>query len=104
MKNIDKIKLMDKEGIIKLINTNKCQKCNYSYARTLGGCDENCEEGIKLWLDKEIEITDSDIDWEYKQFCDGYCTVCKYNDSDGRCKFRWFMDNFNVNDGKITRR
>ena len=105
MKNIDKIKLMNKSELVCLLDSNRCRMCEYSHARTITGCcDGDCAEGIGLWLEKEIEITDEDIDWEYKQFCDGHCTVCRYNDSDGRCKFRWFVDNFNVNDGKITRR
>lgn len=104
MTNYDKIKQMNKEDIIKLINTNKCQMCNYTHAKTLGDCNNNCEKGIKLWLDEEVEITDDDIDWEYREFCDGFCSGCKYENAKHNCKINWFMDNFNMVDGKITRR
>ena len=108
MRNIDKVKEMNTQELACLLDTNRCKLCAYSHkgSKTMC-CDSNCHEGIAEWLDKEADITPEDINNEFKLHCSNYCEFlfkdCPFINT-AECKILWFMENFNINDGKITRR
>lgn len=100
MKNIDRIKQMTSEELVKFMKINICEYCIYDDA--ICG-QERCSEGRVAWLESEEELN---LNYIIKSFlnncktdeCDFYpndCTVCK---------FQYIVDNFNIIDGKITKR
>lgn len=52
MKNIDKIRQMNSDELAEVISSD-CLYCNYRYM----GCSYRCEckQGIKQWLEQEVE-------------------------------------------------
>lgn len=107
MRNIDKIKEMNAKELAHLIHSNRCKVCEIcAFHNSNGNCEGNCEDGIERWLNKKADITQDDIDREFNVHCINYCENigdCPYEYS-AECKIIWFMENFNINDGKITRR
>ena len=105
MRNIDKVKEMNSQELAHLIDSNRCKICVFS--NPSGNCEGKCEDGIKQWLDQEADITPDDINNEFKLHCSNYCEFlfkdCPFINP-AECKILWFMENFNINDGKITRR
>lgn len=101
MKNIDKIKEMNSDEMVKLLNGNKCNICTYNNTNCL---KEFCKKGIKSWLEQEAELTIEDIHREFEEFCgQNSCRGCKYPD-DATCYYGYILEHFNIIDGKITRR
>lgn len=101
MKNIDRIKEMDAEELIIFMNSNKCDRCSYNNTNCM---HDMCCEGMKIWLEQESELTTDLIYYEFGKFCIGNnCGECKYP-HDYTCHYNFLIDNFNIIDGKITRR
>lgn len=100
MKNIDRINQMNSNEISRILNGNKCNMCTYNNANCM---KEFCSRGIKEWLEQESELTVEDILIEFDKFCcTRNCFECQY--SDETCGHDYMIDNFNIIDGKITRR
>ena len=100
MKNIDRIKEMSPEELIIFMNDDKCDRCSYK-DKDCG--KELCSIGMKTWLNQEAELSARDISDEYHDFCHGKsCEQCKY--PHGHCVELFYINNFNIVDGKITRR
>lgn len=101
MKNIDKIKEMNSDEMVKLLNGNKCNICTYNNTNCL---KEFCKKGIKSWLEQDAELTTEDVRYEFNKFCsNNRCGTCKYPD-DTTCYYDYILEHFNIIDGKITRR
>lgn len=100
MKNIERIREMDSDEMVKLLNGNKCSMCTYNTTNCL---KEFCSIGIEEWLNKECELTIDDINSDFDNFCSGKsCDACVYRTS--TCEFDYIIDNFNIINGKITRK
>lgn len=99
MLNIDRIRKMDEKELIVFINSDKCNRCSY---KDMKCGNEMCSVGIKEYLNQECELTIHDIEDDYYKFCRESFNLCEYNSS--RCKLLFLIDNFNIIDGKITRR
>ena len=103
MKNIDKIREMTPKELAELIEKHPCDVCAFQLYEN---CDDmDCEEGIIAWLEldaKEILTIESIIS-EFEKFCVGECAYCSYRKADN-CKASWIINNFNIVDGKISRR
>lgn len=104
MKNIERMREMDTEELAQLIN-NRCKICIYYNQSCL---HDRCNEGIVKWLNQEAELTIDDIYNEHTKLCcsDSIltypCISCKYKNK--TCEYEFIVDNFNINNGKITRR
>ena len=89
--------------LIIFINGDKCDRCSYK-DKDCG--KEFCSIGIKEWLNQEAELTYKDIINEYDDFCDTQwnfgCDDCEYPGEN--CRTLYCINNFNIIDGKITRR
>lgn len=105
MKNIDKLKEMNFEELIEFINGNKCDRCIYNNTNCM---HDMCREGTKSWLQQECELTIKEVGYEFDEFCSyNYhqpecCIACKYENT--TCKYNFLVDNYNISNGKITRR
>lgn len=100
MKNIDKIKEMNSHDLANFIS-NRCNVCSYRY-KDCG--NEMCSIAMEEYLNQEAELTVDDINYEFNQFCmKNICSKCNYPD-DNICHHEFVVDNFNIIDGKITRR
>ncbi|MGL4451122.1 MAG: hypothetical protein ACRCTZ_08035 [Sarcina sp.] len=106
MKNIDKIRSMNGVELSEFLPyVSSCDICVHEY----GNCEgKECREGIQKWLEEEYELTTQEVYQEYTDYCypRGECLNCKYHalDSDGECEFNYLVANFNVINGKITRK
>ena len=101
MLNIDRIKEMDAEELIIFMNSNKCDRCSYQ-DKDCGS--EMCSIGMEEWLNQETQLTTDLIHCEFGKFCNkNTCGECKYP-NDYTCHYNFVVDNFNIIDGKITRR
>ena len=100
MKNIDKIKQMPPKELVKFMRSLQCDKCIYDNTN----CQHDmCTEGITKWLEQEEELTLDEVRQEFIRHCENkQCFDCKYFDK--RCTFGFIIDNFNVINGKITRK
>lgn len=106
MRNIDKIKQMQKEELIELLVECSCDHCAYNGTNCM---HDMCTIGITKWLEQEAELTPDDIRQEYDSECSEYpdCIGCRYFKGDDEyvdCYLLYMMDNFNIENGKITRR
>lgn len=105
MKNIDKIKLMHKGELIELLTECSCDHCAYNNTNCM---HDMCTLGITKWLEQEAEITQDDVRNEFDDFCHEYsdCEGCKYyiENEWSDCYLLYILDNFNIEDEKITRR
>jgi hypothetical protein len=54
MTNYEKIKAMSVEEMAELIDDSPCNSCNYRQ-KGFSKCPQECEEGIKEWLESEVE-------------------------------------------------
>ncbi|WP_312286717.1 hypothetical protein [Terrisporobacter sp.] len=100
MLNIEKIREMDSDKMVKLLNGNKCSMCTYNNTNCL---KEFCSIGIEEWLNQECELTIDDVYGEYDKFCcTRNCLGCEYPDD--TCLYHFLADHFIIIDGKITRR
>lgn len=100
MKNIDKIKQMTGEELVKFMKINICEHCVYN--DSICG-HENCSEGIKLWLESEAELDVNYINKSFESDCKKNECDTYLNDCDD-CRVQYIVDNFNIIDGKITKR
>lgn len=101
MKNLDKIREMNSDEMVKLLNGNKCNICTYNNTNCL---KEFCKSGIEEWLNQEAELTIKDIDYEFNKYCrEGSCISCEQSDYSA-CIYNFIINHFNIVDGKITRR
>lgn len=108
MKNIDRIKYMSIGDFISFLKEGMCERCLYNTSH----CNENmCEEGVLKWLEEEDRLTIKDIHKEMKLHCEKEfsshrknesCIECEYNPK--TCGIEFAVKNFNVIDGKITKR
>lgn len=100
MKNIDKIKQMSSEELVKFMRSLQCDKCIYDNTN----CQHDmCTEGMTKWLEIEGEVTLDEVIQEYKRYCGNKnCSDCKYVYK--TCLLYFMMDRFNIIDGKIIRR
>lgn len=110
MKNIDKIKEMNAEELIIFMNSNKCDRCSYNNTNCM---HDLCSEGMKTWLEQEADLTTKDLLNSFERFCNlrksrsnGTCHDCYYSNIGNKedCKESFIVRNFNIIDGKITRR
>lgn len=100
MKYIEIIREMDSKELMKFLKDSKCDKCIYK-DKDCG--NEMCSIGIEEWLNQECELTINDIYRGFNNFCRGkVCEMCEYPES--TCEFDYMVGNFNINNGKITRR
>ncbi len=106
MRNIDMIKLMHKGELIELLTEYTCDHCAYNGTNCT---HDMCTLGITKWLEQEAEITPDIVREEFDSECSEYpdCVDCKYfkgRDQYVDCYLLYTMDNFNIENGKITRR
>ena len=74
--------------------------CTYNNTNCL---KEFCKEGIKEWLNQDADLTHYDIEDDFSKFCNiRICLDCEYVDKN--CRVEYISDNFNIINGKITRR
>lgn len=99
MLNIDIIKNMNTEEMVKLLNGNKCDMCTYNNTNCL---KEFCSKGIVEWLNMDSELTQNDILYEFENYCDGISGRCDHDDCN-YCKIDYIVKHFNINNGKITK-
>lgn len=105
MKNIDKIKSMNTKELANLISDGACKICSYEVET----CSKPCVDGVAEWLEQEVELTPKDCVYEHELFCNDHlfkngCDDCKYNKSPFSCETSYIYENFNIINGKITRR
>lgn len=99
MKNIDKVKQMNARELIKFTNEDKCEQCVYK--DSICG-SERCTEGRILWLESEVEFDAIYINKSFHNYCYKQCGKCGYKNTG--CREQYIIDNFNIIDGKITKR
>lgn len=99
MLNIDRIKNMNTEEMVKLLNGDKCNMCTYNNTNCL---KEFCSQGMREWLNMEFKLTLNDILDEFKNYCDGISGGCDSDDCDN-CRIDYIVKHFNINNGKITK-
>lgn len=115
MKNIDKVRQMTPKELITFMKSHNCHKCSYNNTN----CQHDmCTDGMTKWLEQEAELTIDDVMNEFNLYCknkkfngDSCSTDCYYfrinNHKHWRhneCKVVYMLRNFNVIEGKITRR
>ena len=100
MKNIDKVRQMSPKELITFIKSHNCHKCSYNGTN----CQHDmCTDGMTKWLEEEAESTLEEVRQEFITYCENkQCFNCKYFAK--RCGFGFIIDNFNVINGKITRK
>lgn len=100
MKNINKVKQMNARQLIKFMNEDKCEQCVYK--DSICG-SERCTEGRILWLESEVELDTTYMNDSFNSYCrDRRCNKCDYDSVE--CNEQYIVDNFNIIDGKITKR
>ena len=94
---MDKVKDMSSFELMMLLTSDTCEKCVYKGT----DCNTNmCEQGVRDWLEQDVEIEIKDVLAAFEKQCNDDCIDCNCL----VCLNYFILENYNINNGKITKR